>query len=46
MRIESGSTAAVGEKPPHTEDEFEKNAKTKAEISKAVSDSIAYCDAK
>jgi hypothetical protein len=37
---------AVGEKPPHTEDEFEKNAKIKAEISKALNESIAYCDAK
>ena len=37
---------AAGEKAPHAEDEFEKNAKTKAEISKALSDSIAYCDAK
>jgi uncharacterized damage-inducible protein DinB len=38
--------AAMGEKPPHAEDEFEKSAKTKAEITKAVNESIAYCDAK
>lgn len=37
--------AAKGEKSPHAEDDFEKTAKTKAEIVKAVDDSIAYCDA-
>ncbi len=37
---------ATGEKPPHAEDAFEKTAKTKADISKALNDSIAYCDAK
>jgi hypothetical protein len=37
---------AVGEKAPHAEDEFEKSAKTKADIVKALSDSVAYCDAK
>jgi uncharacterized damage-inducible protein DinB len=37
--------AARAEKSPFSEDHFEKNAKTKAEIVKAVSDSIAYCDA-
>jgi hypothetical protein len=37
---------AVGEKAPHAEDEFEKTAKTKADIVKALSDSVAYCDAK
>jgi uncharacterized damage-inducible protein DinB len=36
--------AAKGEKSPFSEDHFEKNAKTKAEIVKAVTDSIAYCD--
>jgi uncharacterized damage-inducible protein DinB len=36
--------AAKGEKPPHAEDEFEKAAKTKAEIVKALDDAIAYCD--
>jgi uncharacterized damage-inducible protein DinB len=36
--------AAKGEKPPHVEDEFEKSAKTKAEIVKALDGSIAYCD--
>ena len=38
-------SAAKGEKSPFSEDHFEKGAKTKAEISKAVNDSIAYCDA-
>lgn len=33
-----------GEKSPHAEDEFEKNAKTKADIVKAAKESIAYCD--
>ena len=36
--------AAKGEKSPFSEDHFEKNPKTKAEIVKAVTDSIAYCD--
>ncbi|HUQ89122.1 MAG TPA: DinB family protein [Vicinamibacterales bacterium] len=36
--------AAKGEKTPHAEDEFEKSAKTKAEIVKALDGSIAYCD--
>jgi uncharacterized damage-inducible protein DinB len=36
---------ARGEKTPFAEDHFEKTAKTKAEITKAVADSIAYCDA-
>jgi len=36
--------AAKGEKPPHAEDEFEKSAKTKADIVKALDGSIAYCD--
>ena len=38
-------SGAKGEKPPYAEDYFEKNAKTKADIQKAVTDSIAYCDA-
>jgi len=37
-------SAALGEKPPHGEDEFEKTATTKAAISKALKDSVAYCD--
>jgi uncharacterized damage-inducible protein DinB len=36
-------SAAKGEKPPHAEDAFEKLA-TKAQIVKAVADSMAYCD--
>ena len=36
--------AAKGEKTPHAEDAFEKSAKTKAEIVKALDGSIAYCD--
>jgi uncharacterized damage-inducible protein DinB len=36
--------AAKGEKPPHAEAEFEKSAKTKADIVKALDGSIAYCD--
>jgi uncharacterized damage-inducible protein DinB len=36
--------AAKGDKSPFGEDHFEKSAKTKAEIVKAVNDSIAYCD--
>ena len=38
-------SAAKAEKSPFTEEHFEKTAKTKAEIAKAVNDSIAYCDA-
>ena len=38
-------SGAKGEKSPHGEDEFEKNAKTKADIVKAAKESIAYCDA-
>jgi uncharacterized damage-inducible protein DinB len=37
-------SAAKGEKTPHAEDEFEKSAKTKAEIVKALDGAIAYCD--
>ena len=37
---------AAGEKAPHGEDDFEKNATTKADIVKALGDSVAYCDAK
>ena len=37
--------AAKGEKTPFAEDHFEKTAKTRADIIKATSDSIAYCDA-
>ena len=36
--------AAKGEKTPYAEDEFEKSAKTKAEIVKALDGAIAYCD--
>ena len=36
--------AAKGEKAPHAEDEFEKSAKTKADIVKALDGAIAYCD--
>ena len=36
---------ARGEKTPFEEDHFEKTAKTKAQIVKALDDSIAYCDA-
>ncbi|HUQ86979.1 MAG TPA: DinB family protein, partial [Vicinamibacterales bacterium] len=36
--------AAKGEKSPHAEAEFEKSAKTKAEIVKALDGAIAYCD--
>jgi uncharacterized damage-inducible protein DinB len=36
--------AAKGEKSPFGEDHFEKAAKTRAEIIKATSESIAYCD--
>ena len=38
-------STARGEKSPFEEDQFEKNAKTKAEIVKALNDSITYCDA-
>jgi uncharacterized damage-inducible protein DinB len=37
--------AAKGEKSPHAEAEFEKSATTKAQITKALTDSLAYCDA-
>ena len=37
--------AARGEKSPHAEDAFEKSATTAAAITKALQDSIAYCDA-
>jgi uncharacterized damage-inducible protein DinB len=37
--------AARGEHAPHAEDAFEKTAKTKADIVKALNDSLAYCDA-
>jgi len=37
--------AGKGEKSPHAEDEFEKSATTKADIVKALGDSLAYCDA-
>ena len=37
--------AARAEKTPFSEDHFEKSAKTKAAIVKAVNESIAYCDA-
>jgi uncharacterized damage-inducible protein DinB len=36
--------AAKGEKPLHSEGEFEKSATTRAAIVKALDDSIAYCD--
>ena len=36
--------AAKGEKPPYAEAEFEKSAKTKADIVKALDGAIAYCD--
>jgi uncharacterized damage-inducible protein DinB len=36
---------ARGEKTPFEEDHFEKTAKTKAQIVKALDDSMAYCDA-
>ena len=38
-------SAARGEKSPHEEDDFEKTAKTKADIIKVLNDSNAYCDA-
>jgi uncharacterized damage-inducible protein DinB len=36
---------AKGEATPFDEDHFEKTAKTKADIVKAVNDAMAYCDA-
>ena len=36
---------ARNEKSPYEEDHFEKTARTKAEVLKALNDSIAYCDA-
>jgi uncharacterized damage-inducible protein DinB len=36
--------AAKAEKSPHAEDEFEKSAKTRAAIIKALDASLAYCD--
>jgi uncharacterized damage-inducible protein DinB len=38
-------SAAKGEKSPFSEDHFEKGTKTKAEIAKALNESISYCDA-
>jgi uncharacterized damage-inducible protein DinB len=38
-------SSAKGEAEPFSEDHFEQTAKTKAEIVKAVTDAIAYCDA-
>lgn len=38
-------SAAKGEKSPHAEADFEKSATTRAQIVKALADSIAYCDA-
>ena len=38
-------SAAKGEKSPHEEAAFEKTATTRAQIIKALADSIAYCDA-
>lgn len=35
---------AKGEKTPYAEDHFEKNARTSAEIVKALQESMAYCD--
>ena len=37
--------AARGEKSPHSEDAFEKTAKTRAEIVQALEESFKYCDA-
>jgi uncharacterized damage-inducible protein DinB len=37
-------SAALGEKSPHGEDEFEKSATTKDAIVKALRESVAYCD--
>ncbi|HET9468970.1 MAG TPA: DinB family protein [Vicinamibacterales bacterium] len=36
--------AAKGEKSPHEEAAFEKTATTRAQIMKALADSMAYCD--
>jgi uncharacterized damage-inducible protein DinB len=36
--------AAKGEKSPHAEDAFEKNATTRAAIIKALGESLTYCD--
>jgi uncharacterized damage-inducible protein DinB len=36
--------AARGEKPPFTEDHFEKTATSPAAIAKALQDSVTYCD--
>lgn len=36
--------AARGEASPFTEDDFEKSAQTKAQVVKAINDSLAYCD--
>jgi uncharacterized damage-inducible protein DinB len=38
-------SAAKGEPSPHAEAAFEKTATTRAQIIKALADSIAYCDA-
>ena len=38
--------ATTGEKAPYAEDAFEKTAKTKADITKALTESLAYCDTK
>jgi len=37
-------SAALGQKPPHAEDAFEKTATTRAAIIKALGESMAYCD--
>lgn len=37
--------AAKGEKSPYAEEHFEKMTKTKADIVKALNESLAYCDA-
>ena len=37
--------SAKNEKTPFAEDHFEKNAKTRADIIKATTEAIAYCDA-
>ena len=37
-------SAAKGEKSPHAEEAFEKSATTRAQIIKALNESIAYCD--
>src|SRR5215831_1566476 len=37
-------SAALGEKSPHAEDDFEKSATTKDAIVKALRESLAYCD--